>query len=94
MILPNIFSTGDWDTRRGRHTPEDIYANVEHRHEKSNTLEEVADEQHANSAGLGGIQDSQNVRRNDANQHLCLVESPPEQKMRSNLTIGKIYKQR
>jgi hypothetical protein len=59
-------------------TPENINANVEHRHEEANALEEVANEQHADCAGLGGIYYSQDVRRNDANQHLYLVESLPE----------------
>jgi hypothetical protein len=31
-----------------RHAPKDINANVEHGHEETNALEEVADEQHAN----------------------------------------------
>jgi hypothetical protein len=44
-----------------RHAPKDINANVEHSHEKTNALEEVANEQHANCAGLGGIHNSQNV---------------------------------
>jgi hypothetical protein len=36
-------------------TPKDINANVEHRHEEANALEEVANEQHADCARLGGI---------------------------------------
>jgi translation initiation factor 1 (eIF-1/SUI1) len=76
-----------------RHAPKDINANVEHSHEETYALEEIANEQHANCAGLGGIHDSQNVRRNDTDQHLCLVESLPEQNFRNNLTIGKIYEQ-
>ena len=76
-----------------RHGPEDIDANVEHSHEGTNALEEVANEQHAHCAGLRGIHDSQNVRRNDTDQHLCLVESFQEQNLRNNLTIGKIYEQ-
>jgi hypothetical protein len=76
-----------------RHTPKDINANVEHSHEKTNALEEVPNKQHANCAGLGGIHDSQNVRRNDTDQHLYSVDSLPKQNLRNNLTIGNIYEQ-
>jgi len=76
-----------------RHAPKDINANVEHSHEKTNALEKVANEQHANCAGLGGIHDSQYVRRNDTDQHLYSVELLPEPNLRNSLTIGKIYEQ-
>ena len=74
-----------------RYIPKNIDTNVNHGDEESNTLEEVADEQHAHCAGRSRIQYTQDVCRNDTDEHLCFVEWPTQVKLNGEPTIGKIY---
>jgi len=56
-----------------KYIPKNIDANVKHGNEETNTLEEVADEQHAHCAGLSRIQYAQDICRNNTDEHLCLL---------------------
>ena len=53
-------STSGAFVQRG-YAPENVNADIEHRHEEANALEKVADEKHAKGTGFRRVHDPQDV---------------------------------
>lgn len=50
-----------WCSRKCGCVPKNVDADIEHRHKEADALEEVANEEHAKSAGFRRIHDSQDI---------------------------------